>query len=225
MNELIKVNFNNDKQTVSARELHEKLGIRERFSAWFERCQKTLNLVEGNDYCRTTYTNNNNQEFNDYVLPIDIAKHICMLSGGENAYAIRQYFIEIEKAWNSPEAVMARALKMADCKISTLQNEVKALQPKAVEFDKFMSAENLQTMNEVAKCLNIGRNNLFSLLRAKKILMANNQPYQSHIQAKHFEVKEKPISMGDKSINYVQTFVTPLGMTYISNLLKKEACR
>ena len=76
MNELIKVTEENGEQLVSARELYEKLGIKERFSVWFERITKTLNLKE-NEYRRESYTSLNNQELTDFKIHIDIAKHNC----------------------------------------------------------------------------------------------------------------------------------------------------
>ena len=91
MNELIKVTEKNGEQLVSARELYEKLGIKERFSVWFERIVKTLNLLE-QDYRRETYTSLNNQELQDFLISVDIGKHIAMVSGGENASNIRNYF-------------------------------------------------------------------------------------------------------------------------------------
>lgn len=222
MNELIRIQTNDSmEQIVSARELHEKLAIRERFSLWFERVQKTLNLNEGADYCRCAYTNANNQTFPDYLIPIDIAKHICMVSGSERAHMIRQYFIQVEKAWNSPEMVMSRALKLAEKKIANLAEERQKLLPKAEAYDTFMDGSNLQTMNDVAKCLGQGRNRLFAFLREKKVLRANNTPYQEYIDRGYFEVKEKPIKMGDATVNMLQTFVTAKGVDYIRKLLKQ----
>lgn len=223
MSDLVRIQTNdNMEQVVSARELHEKLGIKERFSVWFDRIQKTLNMNEGIDYCRHTYTNANNQTFPDYLIPIDIAKHLCMISGGERAYLIRQYFIEVEKAWNSPEMVMSRALKLAEKKIANLEEERQALLPKAEQFDKFISGENYQDMNTAAKVLGWGRNKLFAELRRRKILMSNNRPYQRFIDAGYFVVKEKPIQMGGQVFNKPQTYVTAKGVSWLEKLLSKE---
>lgn len=104
------------------------------------------------------------------------------------------------------------------------QNEkIKELTPKAQSFDVFIDGSNLQTMNDVAKCLGIGRNKLFALLREKKIIRSNNTPYQEYIDRGYFEVKEKPIKMGDASINYAQTYVTAKGVAYISKVIVKSA--
>ena len=223
MADLVKIQTNDNlEQVVSARELHEKLGIRERFSLWFERIQKTLNMNEGIDYCRYTYTNANNQTFPDYLIPIDIAKHICMVSGGERAHIIRQYFIEVEKAWDSPEMVMSRALKLAERKIMSLEEERQALLPKAEQFDKFISGTNYQDMNTAAKALGWGRNKLFAELRNRKILMSGNRPYQRYIDTGYFVVKEKPINMGGTVFNKPQTYVTAKGLSWLEMVLSES---
>ena len=223
MSNLITIQTNdNMEQVVSARELHEKLGISKRFSAWWDDQTSRLELREGESYCTYRYTNANNQSFDDYLVPIDIAKHLCMISGGEKAHSIRQYFIQVEKAWNSPEMVMSRALKLADRRIAMLEEERHKLLPKAEAYDAFMDGSNLQTMNDVAKCLGIGRNKLFKFLREHKIMRANNTPYQEYIDRGYFEVKEKPIQMGDSVINYAQTYVAARGVDYIRKLLDKQ---
>lgn len=45
MNELIKVNFDKEQPTVSARDLHEQLNIGKRFSAWFETNSKETKRI------------------------------------------------------------------------------------------------------------------------------------------------------------------------------------
>lgn len=225
MSNLITIQTNdNMEQVVSARELHEKLGMQKDFTDWFKYQAAKIGLIEGKDF--TTILGETSERGGrpsvDYLIPIDIAKHICMMSGGENAHAIRQYFIQVEKAWNSPEMVMSRALKLADRRIAMLEEERQKLLPKAEAYDAFMDGSNLQTMNDVAKCLGIGRNKLFKFLREHKIMRANNTPYQEYIDRGYFKVKEKPIQMGDSVINYAQTYVAARGVDYIRKLLDKQ---
>lgn len=103
------------------------------------------------------------------------------------------------------------------------EKQIALMKPKSEAFDAFMDGSNLQTMNDVAKCLGYGRNKLFAFLREKKIIRSNNTPYQEYIDRGYFAVKEKPIKMGDASFNYAQTFVTAKGVDYISKLIKKPA--
>lgn len=48
MNELIKINYETEQPTVSARELHKALSIEKRFSAWFE--TNSQGFVEAEDF-------------------------------------------------------------------------------------------------------------------------------------------------------------------------------
>lgn len=159
MSELLKVDF--DTQTVSARELHEKLNIEKRFSAWFE--TNSQGFIEGDDYAGAYLEVRGNQyggmqELQDYKMSIDMAKHICLMSRTEKGKQCRQYFIELEKAWNTPEQIFARALKMADAKIQNLQSEVNVknqiigeLKPKADYVDRILQNKGLVTITQIAK--------------------------------------------------------------------------
>lgn len=115
MNELIKVNFDN--QTVSARDLHEALAIQKRFSAWIEQYDELLTEYKVTPVPKSTEVQNNGgiqlMELTDYILPIDLAKHICMMSRTEKGKIVRQYFIDLEKAWNPTSR---RTWKIGRCK-------------------------------------------------------------------------------------------------------------
>jgi anti-repressor protein len=76
-------------------------------------CFEILGLEEGTDFLTILGESTGGRPSTDYRLTLDVAKHICMVSGGDLAKAIRQYFIQVEKAWNTPEQVMARALQMS----------------------------------------------------------------------------------------------------------------
>ena len=222
MNSLIKIDVNeNYEQVVSARELHEKLGIGKDFTDWFKYQTERLNLSEEIHFTTILGKSTGGRPSTDYLVPLEIAKHLCMISGGEMAWQIRDYFIQIERAWNTPEQVMARALQMSRVTIDSLQDRVAALLPKAKAHDHFLAATNAQTMNVAAKSLGIGRNKLFEFLRHKKLLMRNNIPYQEYLGRGYFEVIEKTIDMGTGVINKPQTLVTAKGIDYIGRMLKE----
>ncbi len=124
---------------------------------------------------------------------------------------------KIEEVLLNPDTIIQLATELKKERERRL-----ALEPKAEAYDIFMDASNLQPMNDVAKCLGIGRNKLFALLRKKKIIRSNNTPYQEYIDRGYFAVKEKPIKMGDASFNYAQTFVTPKGVDYIARIIEAE---
>jgi len=94
----------------------------------------------------------------------------------------------------------------------TIENTV--MKPKALEYDKFMCAENVQPIGEAAKVFGIGRNKLFKLLRDNKILMENNTPYQKYME--YFKVVEKPVKIGSNIINKPVTLINSKGLDYLS---------
>lgn len=100
--QLISINIKeeNGKQTVSARELHEKLGIESKFMDWFNRMLK-YGFEEDRDYVaiaqKKETAQGNVSTFNEYYISIDMAKEICMIQRSDKGRQFRQYFIECER--------------------------------------------------------------------------------------------------------------------------------
>ena len=225
MNELIAVDF--DKQTISARDLHKTVGSTERFTNWFER-QLQYGFVEGEDYSGCKVFNTlAKQELQDYSLSVDMAKQICMVQRTEKAREVRQYLIDLEKAWNTPEQVMARALKLADKTISDLQTKIAEQKP-LVDFATHVSqTKDTIDMDEMAKIANdehidIGRNRLIKWLKQKKVLKDNRTPYQSYIDRGYFQVVEvkKDTTYGTRV--FPKTVITGKGQIWIVEKLRAE---
>ena len=169
MNELFSIKYSDTNEPkVSARELHKALEIEKRFSAWFE--TNSQGFIENEDYFRAYLKVRANryggeQELEDYDLSVDMAKHICLMSRTDKGKQCRQYLIDLEKAWNTPEQVMARALKMADKTIAKLQGDnqklieevnvknqvIGELKPKADYTDKILQNKGLVTITQIAK--------------------------------------------------------------------------
>ncbi len=224
MNELIKIQTNENGQAVSARDLHEALGLNQRFTDWFKYQVEKIGLFEGKDFITILGESTGGRPSTDYIIPIDIAKHLAMISGGENAHKIREYFIEVEKAWNSPEMVMARSLKFAAKQLDSYKREIALLKPKAEFFDQVADSKTAIEIGEAAKVLNmgIGRNKLFQFLREQGILMNNNQPYQQYIDRGYFRTIEQKYTKPDGTTHInIKTLVYQRGLDYIRKLLKK----
>ena len=160
MNDLIKVNYDNDRPTVLARELHEFLEVKTAYKDWFPRmCE--YGFSEGTDYCSFLSDRVDGlpgKPRQDAQLTIEMAKEICMLQRNEKGKQARQYFIQLEKDWNSPEKVMARALKIADKKIMLLQDEnaqqkqiIAELNPKASYYDVVLQTKDAISTSQIAK--------------------------------------------------------------------------
>ena len=117
MNEImIAVNFENEKPTVSGRELHAALMIETRYNDWFKRmCE--YGFTENEDYYSILSNRSDGlagKPRTDQLLTMDMAKELCMIQRSEVGKRCREYFLEMEKKWNSPDAVIARGLLIAN---------------------------------------------------------------------------------------------------------------
>ena len=232
MNELIPVNYENDKMTISARKLHEFLEIKTHFKDWFPRMTE-YGFIEGEDFNllkNEQVQNEGSREVKrmvvDYVLTIDSAKEISMIQRNEKGKMARKYFIELEKKWNTPDQVMARAIKLANSMIETLKIQRQEDLPKIEFYDELASSKNAIDMRNAANILNIpgiGRTKLFDILRKEQILTRDNSPYQRFIDAGYFRVVIN--KWQDKYSDYHQytkTLVLPKGLNHIRKIVEKH---
>lgn len=125
MNELIKINYESDHPTVSGRELHEALEVKTAYKDWFPRmCE--YGFVEGEDYGSFLSDRSDGlpgKPRTDHQLTIDMAKQICMIQRSDIGRRYREYFLDVERQWNSPDAIMARALQFANRQLTALQQQ------------------------------------------------------------------------------------------------------
>lgn len=229
MNELITVTTNaNQEPVVSCRELHSRLEITERYSSWFNRMLH-YGFVEGEDYLGCKVFNAlARQELDDHMVKIDMAKEICMIQRNEKGREFRQYFIEVEKEFNSPERIMARALLLADKKINTLELTIKEQRPKVLFAESVEASKCSILIGDLAKLIkqngfDIGQNRLFEWLRKNGYLISRkgesyNMPTQQSMQMGLFEIKESSVVNADGSVRLTRTTkVTGKGQIYFIN--------
>lgn len=203
MNELIKINYESDRPTVLARDLHEFLEVKTAYKDWFPRmCE--YGFAEGEDYCSFLSDRSDGlpgKPRQDAQLTIDMAKEICMLQRNEKGKQARQYFLQLEREWNSPEAVMSRALRMAEERLErfkainanlSVQNAI--MQPKAEYFDGLCDRESLTGVRETAKLLGMKQNDFVKWLIDHKYIYRDKRgrlmPYAEHVDSGLFTVKE-----------------------------------
>ncbi len=228
MNELIPITYHNDDPAVSARNLHEFLEVKTAYKDWFPRmCE--YGFAEGQDFCSFLSESTGGRPAQDAILTIDMAKEICMLQRNEKGKIARQYFLQLEKDWNSPEKVMARALRIADKRIKALEAKTEADRPKVLFADSVTASKSSILVGEMAKLLkqngvHTGQNRLFETLREKGFLIKRqgsdyNMPTQKSMEMGLFEIKETVInhSDGHTSVNKTPK-VTGKGQQYFVNM-------
>lgn len=186
MKDLIQIHYDNaDRPTVLARELCNELGVKEKYSDWFKRmCE--YGFSEGSDYW-TFSPDSSFSDFSekpkggrptiDHQITIPMAKELCMLQRTDKGKEMRQYFIAVEAQWNSPDAIMARALQLSSAKLKEMQITVSALavenqimKPKAEYFDELVDRNLLTGIRETAGELGVKQSQFVAFLLEKKYM-------------------------------------------------------
>ena len=238
MNELLKINYETEQPTVSARDLHAGLEIKSKYADWIKN-MSTYGFTENEDYMTVSKNLENGGRIIEHFISVDMAKQICMIQRNEKGRQYRQYFLDLEKAWNTPEQIFARALKMADQQIEKLKasnagllTDVQRMKPKEVFADAVSVSNTCILIGELAKILkqngvDIGQNRLFAWMRENRFLISRkgtdyNMPTQRSMEAGLFEIKERTINNPDGSVRITKTvLVTGKGQQYFVNKFLK----
>jgi anti-repressor protein len=180
MNEVINVTLDkNNEPIVSARQLHKTLEVKTRFSQWVE--QNFKMFKENEDFSSVVTTTQQNQyggtkELQDYAVTIRMAEHLAMMSKTNKGHEVREYFIQVEKDFNSPEKIMARALLMADKKIKLLENENENLLIELEEatknadyLDLILQTKDGLTITQIAQDYGMSARKMNQLLKRERI--------------------------------------------------------
>lgn len=239
MNELIKVTYENDRPAVSARELHEFLEVGTRFNDWFPRmCE--YGFSEGQDFYSILSESTGGRPAQDAALSIDMAKEICMLQRNEKGKLARQYFLQLEKDWNSPEKVMARALRIAERKINSLettnatlieqvnvqQQQIAEMRPKASYYDVVLNCKDLVAISTIAKDYGWSANKMNTYLHEAGVQYKQGSIwllYQKYAEQGYTSTKTHSYPGNDGEVHTkTHTYWTQKGRLFIYDLLKAE---
>lgn len=238
MKELINVQVKNNQQLVSARELYKGLNLKIRFSLWVKK--NFDSFEEGQDFTSVsvdTEVQNNGgiqkRELQDYLLTIDMAKELCMMSKTKKGKEIRKYFIQVEKNWNSPDMIMHRALaiskrrvELLEVKNNELANQREELQSKINhDADDVLFSHAIRYSNHAIKI-----RELAAILTQNGFVIGQNQLYKL-LRLEHYISKHGTLPMGGKMKRgyfrvthgiknghaWSTTLVTPEGQKHIIN--------
>ncbi|PKF30292.1 oxidoreductase [Macrococcoides caseolyticum] len=239
-NQLVPVQENeNGEVVVSGRMLHKALEVKTQYKDWFPRMTE-YGFVEAEDFnplkieqVRLEGSRRVSRQVTDHIIKLDMAKEISMIQRSEPGKKARQYFIQVEKAWNSPEMIMKRALQIADKKIIALEEQIKLDKPKTIFADAVAASKTSILVGELAKLLKqngveIGQKRLFEYLRENGFLIKRkgtdyNMPTQYSMERGLFEIKETSITHSDGHVSINKTpKVTGKGQQYFINKFLKD---
>ena len=238
MSDLIKITTEDGKQLVSARELHDFLGIGVHFSTWMKRmCEYGFEEDIDFSILKSSNPNGGIAKIDDYVITIDMAKEISMIQRTEKGKQARLYFIECEKKlkevdvkanlllsiYNGGQEGIAAAKKLTELEV---EEATKPLLPKAEFYDKVLNPtdeENgftkLLTTTEVAKDLGMTARQLNNILHEKRIIYKKGKTWVLYSKYDHL-ISEKYC---DYFINEFGNLLkwTEKGRKFIIELLEK----
>ena len=226
MTDIIAITYNDkDEPVISGRELHERLEVKTAYKDWFPRmCE--YGFEEAKDYCSILSESTGGRPSTDHILTLDMAKQLCMIQRTEKGRTFREYFIEVEKAWNSEPQIMARAMKIMTKRLDGLTEQVKTLeaensqktvelaiaQPKAEYFDALVDRNLLTSFRDTAKLLHINEKSFVKFLLSHEYVYRDKNgklcPYSKKNDGL-FEIKECYNEKTDW--RGTQTLITPKG--------------
>lgn len=237
MNELLKIEVNEkQEQTISGRELHMFLGVDTKYNDWIQRMLQ-YGFEEGQDFnllkkeqVQIEGKREVRREITDHIMKLDMAKELCMLTRNEKGKQARQYFIEVEREWNSPEKVMARALVIANKQIDTLKLESTVQRQVIAEFkpikeyvDTILSSEDTVTITQIAADYGISAKALNKILNEQGLIRKVGGQwvlYSNHMQKGYTKSETIDLTRSDGSIKVVMnTKWTQKGRLKIHELL------
>lgn len=234
MHNLINVTLNeNQEPVVSGRQLHQVLGVKTPYSMWFDRMVE-YGFTENQDFLLNNFvkqTGRGGHNKIDHVLKLDMAKEIAMIQRTDKGKEVRQYFIQVEKDFNSPEKIMARALKIADRKIISLEHKNEVLQLELEEarkqtdyLDLILQTKDMLTTTQIAQDYGMSANKFNQILRQVGIQRKVNGQWilytkyqgKGYIASRTFDYVGKDNKVHSK----ITTVWTQLGRRFIYEKLK-----
>ena len=231
MTELIRIDVNeNQEPVISGRVLHSFLEVATPYDKWFPRMVE-YGFTDGLDFSTFLSESTGGRPATDHAIRLDMAKEIAMIQRTEKGKQARQYFIQIEKDYNSPEKIMARALQIAEKELSNLRLENKVqeqqiaeLKPKASYYDLVLQCKDLLSMTEIAKDYGMSAKGMNKLLHdlgvqyKQSVIWFLYSKYQSN---GYTQTKTQNYSKPDGSQGVTtHTYWTQKGRLFLYELLK-----
>ena len=242
MDELIRINYDSERPTVNGRDLHDALQVKTAYKDWFPRmCE--YGFSEGTDFCSFLSESSGGRPAVNHQLTIDMAKQLCMIQRTDIGRKFRQYFIQVEDAWNSPEAVMARALQFANQQLALLRHQnmeltdtiavqnqqILEMKPKVSYYDVVLNCKELISTSAIAK--DYGKSAIWMnrYLHEKGVQFKQSDIwllYQKYAQKGYTSTKTHsyPGSNGETHTK-VHTYWTQKGRLFIYELMKSDGMK
>ncbi|WP_192871159.1 antA/AntB antirepressor family protein [Bartonella bovis] len=221
-------------QTVNACELHAFLEVGKDFSTWIKDRINQYEFVENQDFvCSPVLGSKGRGGHNrkEYHLTLDMAKELAMVERNEKGKQARQYFIECERKAKQPlnlanalqnPLTIRQLLLESITQLEDLRTEVKTLKPKAEALEHLKRSNDLFSIYEAAKDLQIKPKEFVERLQNHKWVYRNTKkgpllPRQDKINRGLMDCVIHTIQKSDGTeINVSSAKITSKGLAYLS---------
>lgn len=235
MNELIPTHENeNGNLLVSGRDLHEFLEVGTQYTKWLDRMTE-YGFIENVDYLMVSQkrpTNNPKNPFTeitDHHIKVDMAKEISMLQRNDKGKKARQYFLELERRWNSPEMVMKRAMDYLNQRVAkletknlVLEQQVQEFEPKATYYDMVLQNKSLLAISKIAKDYGMSAMKMNQLLNKLGVQYKQGDIWLLYAKYQDKGYTQTSTHVIDADNSRVTTKWTQKGRLFIYDLLKDD---
>lgn len=232
-----------DTNSIDAKLIYDYLELKEDFTNWVKRTIDKYDFIESEDYVRYVSTSLGNSEVKkglslrgkktNYIVTLDMAKELCMVSNTTNGKATRKYFIEVEKQANKPktfEEMAKELITLADIRIKELETKIKLDAPNVAVAKTLAGSDDDIDFATFSRTLfdkeqiKLGRNKLLAWFRENRYITSKNEPYINQVKAGNLRLKTgtyKGKTLGSGHLIHKQVRITGKGVVFFTKKLLK----
>jgi len=174
--QIIETSLNGEKvNSVNSRDIYDYLEIGAEYATWIKRVIDKYDFELGVDFDIFVKPTNNQK---DYIVTMDMAKELCMVSNTIKGKETRKYFIEIEKKKTIPltyEEIMQNALLLADKRVKQLEQKIIDDKPKVSFASTVESSLNSVLIGQWAKSINLKEKDVRLWLNKNKYIYRDSK--------------------------------------------------
>lgn len=147
MNSIIQITKNTingvEINSINARELHSSLEVKKAFTTWINTALENAGAIENEDFTKLKCSLEGSGYQYDYILTLDMAKHIAMMSKVKKSKEVRDYFIDFEKKGKVLIQQQSQEIQL----LQGMLNTITKMDNRVTELEQTRRLENWQELN------------------------------------------------------------------------------
>jgi len=214
---ILKQDFNGvEMNSIDARQLHEKLGIKKAFTTWITTALDNTDSTDGENYQRLKVSLEGSGYKWQYILSLDLASHIAMMSKSKKAEEIRQYFIDVQKQVNnSSQLVPKKTMEILKVMFTAMEEQQEDINENKQQIAEVK--EEIRTIKEDARLTTHEERDLIDAKNRKVYEIAkDDKPFATKLHRKVWTLFKKKFLLS--KYNALERGKLQDGLDYINNL-------